>query len=57
MLLLIEKIKDTIWVYIFSKIINHINNGNSDSKVRSPKFISFSLLINQDILSDLQIQF
>lgn len=47
-----EKIKETIWVHTISKTRSNFNDSNSNSKLGPPKFISFLLLIDQDILSD-----
>ena len=40
-----------------SKTTSDFDESNGDSKPRPPKFISFLLSINQDVLSDLQLQF
>lgn len=37
--------------------INNYSNSNSKSEARTSKFINFLLLINQNILMDLQLQF
>ena len=52
-----KKIKETIWVFTTSKTTSNFDKSNSNSESRLPKFISFSLLIDQDIWSDLQLQF
>ncbi len=52
-----EKIKETIWVRTTSKTTSDFDKSDDDSEPRPPKFISFSLLIDQDVLSDLQLQF
>ena len=51
------KIKEIIWVYITSKTISNFDKNNGNNKLRLFKFINFLLLINQDVLSDLQLQF
>ena len=52
-----EKIKETIWICTTSKTISNFEESGGDSKSKPPKFISFLLLIDQDVLSDLQLQF
>lgn len=47
--------KDTIWIYIISKIITNFNYNNGNNKSSPFKFISFSLLIDQNIASLLTI--
>lgn len=50
MLFLIEKRKNTIWIYTISKTIrkfdNCNNNNNGNSKLKPLKFIIFLLIIN-----------
>ena len=48
-----EKIKKIISVYITSKTISNFDKNNGNSKSRPLKFISFLLLIDQDVQSDL----
>lgn len=55
MLLLIQKMKDIIWIYIISKTITNFNYNNGNNNSRPFKFISFSLLIDQNIASLLTI--
>ena len=50
-----EKIKEMIWVHTTSKTTRNFDDNNSDSELRSPKFISFSLVMDQDVLYDLQL--
>ena len=52
-----EKIKKMILIHIISKTTSNFDYSNCDSNPRPLKFMSFSLLINQNILSDLQLQF
>lgn len=49
MLFLIEKIKNRIWVYIFSKNINKFYNNNSKNKMKLIKFMFFLLIKDEDI--------
>ena len=48
-----KKIKKTILGRSTSKSTNDFDKSNGNSKPRPPKFISFLLLINQDVLNDL----
>ena len=52
-----EKIRKTIKLRTTSETTSNFDKSNSNSKSRSLKFISFLLLIDQDILGDLQLQF
>ncbi len=54
---LIKKIKETIWVRITSETTSDFDENDNNSKPRPPKFINFLLLIDQNVLSDLQLQF
>ena len=52
-----KKIKKTIWVCTTSEITSNFDKSDGDNKLRPSKFINFSLLIDQDVLSNLQLQF
>ena len=52
-----EKIKEMIGVRITGETTSNFDNSNDHNKSTSHKFISFSLVIDQDVLSDLQLQF
>ena len=55
MFLLMEKLKEMIWVHTTSKSMSNFDNSNGNNEPSSPKFISFSIVIDQDIWSDLQL--
>ena len=51
------KDKKTIWACITSETTSNFDKSDKISKSRPPKFFSFLLLIDQDVLSELQLQF
>ena len=52
-----EKIKEMIGVRTISKTMSNLDVNNIDNKLRPAKFISFSLMVDPNVLGDLQLQF